>query len=314
MQKRELIIKIKNKVWNISKKINKFAIFSVLGIGLLAISSGSILIKFTEGVPPVMIATYRLVFSTIILITIAKIKGAVLDKLSKKELFLSMLSGFFLAMHFVTWITSLSYTSVASSVVLVTTSPIFVGILSFLILKEKQNIYLIIGIVLSIIGSIILTIGDSGLKGLEIVNKRVFIGDMLALIGSLMVSFYLLIGSKLRNNINLMTYIISVYGFAAIILVFISFSMGLKFTGYEPKSYIFMLLLAILPQLIGHTSYNWALKHLKSSMVAITAMGEPIGATILAYLLLDEKLIFTQFIGILLIFASIVIASKKGEK
>lgn len=314
MQKRELIIKIKNKVWNISKKINKFEIFSVLGIGLLAISSGSILIKFTEGVPPVMIATYRLVFSTIILITIAKIKGAVLDKLSKKELFLSMLSGFFLAMHFVTWITSLSYTSVASSVVLVTTSPIFVGILSFLILKEKQNIYLIIGIVLSIIGSIILTIGDSGLKGLEIVNKRVFIGDMLALIGSLMVSFYLLIGSKLRNNINLMTYIISVYGFAAIILVFISFSMGLKFTGYEPKSYIFMLLLAILPQLIGHTSYNWALKHLKSSMVAITAMGEPIGATILAYLLLDEKLIFTQFIGILLIFASIVIASKKGEK
>ena len=111
-----------------------------------------------------------------------------------------------------------------------------------------------------------------------------------------------------------MTYIISVYGFAAIILVIISFSMGLKFTGYEPKSYMFMLLLAILPQLIGHTSYNWALKHLKSSMVAITAMGEPIGATILAYLLLDEKLIFTQFIGITLIFASIVIASKKGEK
>ena len=305
---------MKSKVCDIKEKINKLKIFFVLGVGLLAVSSGSILIKFTSDVPPVMIATYRLVFSTVILIFIAKIKGVVLDKLSKKELFLCMLSGFFLAMHFITWITSLSYTSVASSVVLVTTSPIFVGILSFLILKEKQNMYLIVGIVLSILGSVILTLGDSGLQGLEIVNKKVFIGDMLALTGGLMVSFYLLIGSKLRNNINLLTYIISVYGFAAVILVIISFATGLKFTGYESKSYIFMLLLAILPQLIGHTSYNWALKHLKSSMVAITATGEPIGATILAYLLLNEKLIFTQFIGIVLIFASIVIASKKGEK
>jgi drug/metabolite transporter (DMT)-like permease len=280
----------------------------------LAISSGSILIKFTHGVPPVMIATYRLTLSALILILITKLKGIALDKLKGKEWFFCFLSGFFLAMHFVTWISSLNYTSVASSVVLVTTSPIFVGILSFLLLKEKQNAYLIAGIILSVTGSVILTLGDSGINGFQIENKDAFIGDMLALTGGLMVSLYLLIGSKLRNNINLMTYIVFVYGFAALILIMISLVLRLKFTGYPSDSYIYMLLLAILPQLLGHTSYNWALKHLKSSMVAIASMGEPIGATVLAYFLLNETLSLTQFIGILLIFVSIVIASKKGEK
>ena len=295
-------------------KVSKIKIFSVLIIGLLAVSSGSILIKFTQGVPSVVIASYRLIFSSVILFAITKFKKISLDKMNKKEWTLCLLSGFFLAMHFITWITSLNYTSVASSVVLVTTSPIFVGILSLVILKEKQNLFLILGIILSVTGSIILTLGDSGIKGFIIQNKDVFIGDMLALTGSLMVSLYLLIGSKLRNNVSLMSYIVRVYGFTAAILIIISFILGLNFTGYSVKSYFLMFLLAILPQLIGHTSYNWALKHLKSSMVAIVSMGEPIGATILAYLLLKETLSLTQFAGIILIFASIMIASRKGEK
>ncbi len=297
-----------------NKKVSKLTIFSVLTIGLFAISSGSILIKFTHGVPSIMIATYRLTFSAIILVLITKIKKVPLDKMNGREWFLCFLSGFFLAMHFITWISSLNHTSVASSVVLVTTSPIFVGILSFFLLKEKQNLSLIIGIVLSVAGSIVLTLGDSGINGLQIENKDVFFGDMLALTGGLMVSLYLLIGSKLRNNISLMTYVVRVYGFASVILIVISLLLNLNFTGYSPKSYVLMFLLALLPQLIGHTSYNWALKHLKSSMVAIASMGEPIGATILAYILLKESLSLTQFAGIILIFASIVIASRKGEK
>jgi drug/metabolite transporter (DMT)-like permease len=297
-----------------TKETSVSKIILVMTFGIFAISSGSILIKFTTDVPAIMIATYRLIFSTIILLFILKIKGIGIAKMNKKCWFLSALSGFFLSLHFITWITSLSYTSVASSVVLVTMNPIFVGILAFFFFKERLHIFLISGILLSVLGSIVLTLGDSGLEGLRITNEKALIGDILALTGALMASFYLLIGSKIREKIDLMSYITVVYGFSAIFLVVISLFLGLDFTGYKTSSYFYMLMLAVLPQLIGHTSFNWALKHLKSSMVAITTMGEPIGASVLAYFLLGESIKFTQFIGIALIFIAIILASSKGKK
>jgi drug/metabolite transporter (DMT)-like permease len=296
------------------EKASLSKIILVMTFGILAISSGSILIKYTTDVPPIMIATYRLTFSTIILLSIFKIKSLPFAKMDKKQWLLSALSGLFLAFHFITWITSLSYTSVASSVVLVTMNPIFVGLFTIIFFKEKMHISLLAGIILSVVGSIVLTVGDSGLQGLIITNKKALYGDILALTGALMTSFYLLIGSKVREKIDLMTYITTVYGFSALFLIIISISMGLSFTGYKTNSYIYMLLLAILPQLIGHTSFNWALKHLKSSMVAITTMGEPIGASVLAYFLLGESVSLMQFIGICLIFIAIILASSKGKK
>lgn len=286
----------------------------VMSVGILAISCGSILIKFTSDVPPIMIAVYRLVFSSIILITIFKLKKLPFAHLTRKEWAWCGLSGIFLSMHFITWISSLQYTSVASSVVLVTMNPIFVGILSFLILKEKLHFTLIIGIILSVLGSVILTIGDSGVDGFAITNSTALWGDVLALTGALMASFYLLIGSRIRERIDLMSYITVVYSFSAVFLVLVSLVMGLSFTGYKSESYLYMLLLAVLPQLLGHTSFNWALKHLKSSMVAVTTMGEPIGASVLAFLLLGEVVSLWQIMGISLIFGAIMIASIKGKK
>lgn len=295
-----------------NKTVSPVKFLSIMTIGIISISFGSILIRFTSDVHPIMIATYRLSFSSIILITILKIRKISFAHLSKKEWLLCTLSGLFLSLHFITWITSLSYTSIASSVVLVTMNPVFVGLLAFIFLKEKLHIYLIGGILLSVAGSIILTIGDSG--GLDFTNTRALTGNLLALTGALMVSLYLLIGSQIRKNIDLMTYITTVYSISAIILIITSFFLNLDFTGYKTSSYIYMLLLAILPQLIGHTSYNWALKHLQSSMVAITTMGEPIGASILAYLIFKESITIIQGIGIALIFMAIMLASGKGKK
>ena len=289
-------------------------IFACMSVGIIAISFASIFIKFCDDVPSIMIATYRLTISSIILLTIAKGRGIRFTSFSKKQLLIGVLGGFFLSLHFSFWISSLKFTSVASSVVLVTTNPIFVGLFSYLLFREKQPPELILGIILSFSGSVILAIGDSGLQGLSIQNPSFLLGDVLALLGAVMTSGYLMVGSKLREEMDVLSYISMVYTFSACFLLIASVSWGISFTGYKTSSYLYMVLLAIVPQLIGHTAINWSLKHLKTSMVAITILGEPIGASILAYIIFHETIESFQGIGIVLIFLAIIISSRKGRK
>jgi len=286
----------------------------VLLAGITSISFAAIFIRFCDDVPAIMIATYRLVIASAVLLVMCRIKGAAFRHVGRRELLFSLLGGVFLAFHFVTWITSLKYTSVASSVVLVTTNPIFVGIFSYVVLKEKQNVELIIGIVLCFAGSIMIAIGDGGLQNFALSGRGAVIGDILALVGAVMASGYLIVGSRVREKLDILTYITIVFSMSAVLLLIMSFVLRIPFGGYKASSYLFMVLLAVIPQLIGHTAFNWALKHLKASMVAITILGEPIGATILAYLFFGETVRTFQIIGIALIFTAIVVASRKGKK
>ncbi|MCP4751462.1 MAG: DMT family transporter [Proteobacteria bacterium] len=286
----------------------------VMSVGIFSISFGSIFIRFASDVHPIMIATYRMVISSVILLGIVRFRQLPFASLSRRDWGLCALSGFFLALHFITWISSLQYTSVASSVVLVSTNPIFVGILSFLVLREKLPPIVIGGILLSIAGSTVLSIGDSAAGSLQLDNQSALFGNILALTGALAISCCLIIGSRLRSRIDLVSYITATYGFSALFLLVTSIALRLPFTGFKTSSYFFLLLLAVMPQLIGHSSYNWALKHLKSSMVAITTLGEAVCATLLAYLILHESLGAFQLLGILLIFAAILLASTKGLK
>lgn len=286
----------------------------ILLAGIISISFASIFIRFCDDVPAIMIATYRLVIASSILVTIFKIKGHAFKNIRKKDLILSFLSGVFLSLHFMTWIASLKYTSVANSVVLVTTNPIFVGVFSYLFLKEKQNIELITGIILSLAGSIMIALSDTGLDGLTLMNRSALSGDMLALIGAVMASGYLIVGSKVRARLDILAYITVVYSISAIILLIASILLEIPFGGYKNRSYLYLVLLAVLPQLIGHTSINWALKHLKASMVAITILGEPVGATLLAYMFFNEMIDIYQFMGMILIFGAIITASRRGTK
>ena len=288
--------------------------FAGVFIGIVAISFASIFIRFCSDVPSIMIATYRLTLSSVILLIIAKSKGIRFSSYNKKHLLMGILGGFFLSLHFSFWISSLKFTSVASSVVLVATNPIFIGIFSYLFFKEKQPAELILGIILSFLGSIILVVGDSGLQGLTVQNPSFLLGDILAFLGAIMASGYLMVGSKLREEMDVLPYISMVYTFSASFLLISSISLQVPFTGYKPSSYFYMALLAIVPQLIGHTAINWALKHLKASMVAITILGEPIGASILAYIIFRETIKSFQSVGIILIFLAIIIASRRAKK
>jgi drug/metabolite transporter (DMT)-like permease len=274
-----------------------------LTIGIIAISTASIFIKLCDA-PVLTIATYRLMLASLILSPFVFYKKT-WRGWERGALGWLLLSGLLLSLHFAFWIASLKYTSVASSVVLVTTHPIFVGIGGLFFIKERLGLNLILGIVLSVLGSGLIGYGDMTL------SKEALIGDGLALLGAMAASGYLLIGRKMRKEQGLLSYIFPVYSTAGLILILFSLIFQEPFFGYSSSTYFYLFLLALVPQLIGHTTFNWALKYLPVSMVAITILGEPVGSTILAYFILGEGLTTWKVFGGILIFAGILIALKR---
>lgn len=284
-------------------------IYICLIIGIISISLAAIFVKFCNDVPSLMIATYRMGISAALLCLILPFnKITTIKLLNKTNIFMCFMSGFFLSMHFIFWFISIKLTNIASSVVLVTTSPIFLGIISKFILKKQIPRKITIGIILSFIGTILIAQSDSNI--FDKINRNILFGDFMALLGGLMASLYLFIGGIQRTRQNTFEYILLTYSFSAISLIILSVLLGVPFTGYGNNAYVFMILLAIIPQLIGHTSFNYSLKHLRPESVAIAILGEPIGASILAFFIFGEILQALQLVGIVLILYSITLATK----
>ncbi|MBM4465840.1 MAG: DMT family transporter [Chloroflexi bacterium] len=275
-----------------------------LATGIVAVSFASIFIRLAEA-PSLVIAACRLTIASLILAPPALIRArGELRALTKEDRGLALLSGLFLGLHFVTWISSLEYTSVASSVVFVSTSPIFVGLASHFLLKERVSRQMFVGIAVSVLGGIIIGYGDFGL------GVRELFGDFLAIAGAVAVSVYLLVGRKLRRHLSLLSYIFLVYATAAVFLVILCLATGHSFSGYPRQTYLMLFLLAVVPQIVGHSSYNWALKYLPATFVGVGTLGEPIGSTILAYFILNEIPTLAKIGGGVLILTGIYVSSR----
>jgi drug/metabolite transporter (DMT)-like permease len=288
--------------------------------GILAVSTASIFIRFAQHeAPSLVIAAWRLTIATLILVPVAaSTHKRELASLKRNELLLALLSGIFLAAHFATWITSLQYTTVASSVVLVSTTPLWVALLSPFTLKERIPGAVRIGLILALVGGVVVGFSDSctiasgafSCPSLgNFLQDKAFMGDLLAVAGAIAGAGYLLIGRKLRAKVSLISYISLVYGMAAVVLVIIMLSTRENPFGYSPQIYLWLILLAIVPQLIGHSTFNWALGYLSAAYVSITLLGEPIGSTVLAYFFLNEVPSLIKLLGGVLILAGIYIAS-----
>ncbi|HEX7372349.1 MAG TPA: DMT family transporter [Thermodesulfobacteriota bacterium] len=280
----------------------------VLPVGLIAISFASILIKICDA-PPLVIAAYRLGLATLLLLlfTLRRTLGE-LRRLGRGEILPSILAGIFLCFHFAFWITSLKYTSVASSVIFVTTNPIFVALASAFLLRERLSLTLLLSILIAVLGGIMIAWEDWD-KG-----KGSLYGDILALLGAMMATGYLLVGRRVRQKMGLTSYITLVYGVAAILLIILALMNGDFFFRYSPRTYLIFFLLALFPQLIGHTSLNWALKFFSATLVAVFILGEPIGATLLAYLLLEEPLTYKILVGGALVLLGIYFSAREERK
>ncbi len=278
-------------------------LYLLLPVGILAVSTASIFIKLCDA-PVLIIATYRTVLASLMLTPFACYQKT-WRRWERDDLGWFVASGLLLTLHFAFWIASLKYTSVASSVVLVTPYPIFVGIGGWLFLKERLGLNLLFGIALSVLGSGLIGYGDMSL------SSETLTGDGLALLGAVAASGYLLVGRKMRKDQALLSYIFPVYSTAGLTLILLALVFRESFWGYSSTTTLYLLLLALVPQLIGHTTFNWALRYLPASAVAVATLGEPVGSTLLAYFVLDEGLTVWKVIGGMSIFAGILVALRK---
>jgi drug/metabolite transporter (DMT)-like permease len=268
--------------------------------GVLAVSFASIFIRFASA-PPVVIATYRLLIASLVLapFAIRRLPGDF--KLSRHDFVLIALSSLFLALHFALWITSLSLTSIASSVILVT-------LLSFLFWHEKLSKIAIFGIVASFTGVFLVNYGDFA------IGSQALAGNLMALLASFAVVGYLLIGRQMRTRIDALTYLTLVYSCSGLILLAVSLLKGYPLTGYSSFTYLMLLLLGLVPQLIGHSFINVAVWSLPATVVSVAILGEPIGATLLGIIFLRELPDPLEILGGVFIISGIYLVSRESGK
>lgn len=301
----------------------RFLLPFALIVATLAVSAASIFTRFAQagGAPSLVIAALRLTFASLLIAPAAFTRHLdEIKRLTRTDILLGVFSGIFLAAHFAAWITSLEYTSVASSVVFVGTGPLWVALFSPALLKERVSRTAIFGLTLALVGGTIIGLSDACSTGGvlscpalgDILRGRAMWGNFLALAGAWAVTGYLIIGRKLRAGISLVPYIFLVYGMGALALIVFMLISGATPFGYDAKTYGWIFLLAAIPQLIGHTTYNWALKYLPAALVAVTALGEPIGSATLAFFILNEVPPFLTIAGGAFILIGIYFSSKNS--
>jgi drug/metabolite transporter (DMT)-like permease len=286
--------------------------------GILFVSTASIFIRFAQAeASSIVIAAARLVIASVVLIPVAWIwyRGE-WRNLTRLDLVKGFLAGLFLALHFASWISSLALTSVASSVVLVTTTPLWVALLSPFLLKEHIRRSVLIGLLFSITGGVIVGIGNACrfeqselVCQAQVFSRQAMWGNFLALFGAWMAAGYMIIGRQLRKKLNTISYTALVYGVAALILLVVVIIRAEPVISYSRETYLWLLALGVFPQLLGHSLFNWALKYISAAYVALTLLGEPIGTITLALVFLKESPTFLEGVGALLIMVGIVIGS-----
>ncbi|MGE5391511.1 MAG: DMT family transporter [Deltaproteobacteria bacterium] len=281
-------------------------VYLTLFFSILCMSTSSIMIKFSAA-PALIIALYRLFFTSVLATGIRgrRLPGSI-SVISRRSLFYIIGSGIFLALHLGFWITSLNYTSVSSSVLFTNLQVIFVLCFSILILKEKPTNMAIVGIIVAIAGSVLIGQGDLKFGRL--------LGDMLSLASGLFVAIYYLIGRKARTEVDTMTYTVITTAVAALGILIACWFSGLHLSGYRSLDWLLFLLMALGPGLGGHGILNWALKYVKAPLVSVSILGESVGASILAWIIFGENLLWYQIIGGILILTGIYIAAANEGK
>lgn len=283
-----------------------------LAVAILAISTGAILVRFSEA-PSAVAAFYRVLFTTLPLLPVAVWKyREEFGNISRRDLAFATLSGLALAVHFATWFESLEWTSVAASVTLVQSQPLFVALGAWLLLREHITRRMTLGILIAVLGMATMSMGD--FLGGVLVGPNPLLGNGLAVVGAVMAAGYVLAGRSLRQRVSLVPYVVVVYGVCTVCLLVISLLQGGPLTGYPPREWLIFLGLAAGPGLLGHTVINWALAHIESSVVSVSMLGEPVGATILAAVFLSEAPTGYTLLGGAVVLLGIALTTWEREK
>lgn len=278
----------------------------ILAIGVLAVSTAALLIRETDA-PSMVIAAFRVALASLPLILLSGVKRQSPLPADRKVLYLTVLSGVFLALHFGFWIASVQQTSIVTSVVLVTTAPVFVGLAGGPLLGERPGPAIWLALAIAAAGTLIMVSEDFDAGG------DTLAGDAYALLGGILAAGFLLLGRKvLAEGASWLAYSTVNYSTAALLLLSGVLITGESLGGYSDQTYLYLLLLALVPQLIGHTALNRSLGRVPAIVVALVVLGEPVGATVLAAVFLSEEPSVVQLAGGALVLAGVAIGVRGG--
>ncbi|MFZ7946305.1 DMT family transporter [Neobacillus sp. 19] len=264
-----------------------------LTISIIAISFSAIFVKWSDA-PASILSMYRMWFASILMIPIVWKNRLEFKKISKKDWGFLFFSGFFLALHFVLWFGSLKLTTVASSTIILALQPIVSLVGGFLLFKERTTLSALMTMGIAIIGAMMIGWGDFGL------SRDAILGDLLSFFSVIAVVGYLLIGQTIVKKVSHWLYSFCVFFFASIVLTIYNVGTGVELVGYPGKEWGIFLLLATVPT-VSHVINNWLLNYVNATTISMSILGEPVGSTILAFLLLNERLVSWQIAGGLLV-------------
>ncbi|WIV18368.1 DMT family transporter [Paenibacillus polygoni] len=276
-------------------------------IGIVAISFSSIFVKWSEAEVSV-VAMYRLFLTNLLMTPLLYKYRHDIFRLSKKDWLTLGISGIMLGLHFLLWMSSLRLTTVASSTVILTLEPILVMLGSMWIFAAKPNRMMLIGMGMAVAGSVIIGAGDFQVSG------HALKGDFLSLLGTIAVAIHMIIGQYARKNISAFVYNFWVFLFAGSSLAVYNAGNQIPFTGYDAREWGIFLLLAIVPTLLGHYLFNWLLKVMNATTVSMSVLGEPVIASLLAWVLLGEALTILQLIAGVIILAGVWFFLRYGSE
>ncbi|RRJ29130.1 DMT family transporter [Halocatena pleomorpha] len=283
-------------------------------LGLLiavgAVSTSAILIRWSNA-PSLIKAFYRVLFTTVLLAPVALLRyRTAFSRLTVRDALGAGIAGFALALHFATWFESLEWTSVAASVTLVQSQPLFVVIGAALLLEEHVSTRTTVGILIALAGMVVMSVGGGGGGGPTALSVY---GNALAVVGAVMAAGYVLVGRALRHGerIALLPYVTIVYAVCAVVLLVLLRIEQLPLISYPPREWLLFLGMAIGPGILGHTVINWALAHVESSVVSVSLLGEPVGSTVLALVLLGEFPGVATVVGGTVVLSGIVVTSHR---
>ncbi len=286
-----------------------------LGAAIVAISLAAIFIRMAQA-PGVVVAMWRMVAATVVVLPIA-VRGLRRTPLRGANLRRALLAGVLLAGHFATWITSLEFTSVAASVTLVTTTPLWVALLGWFVSRTRPTRGVLVGAAIAILGGALIGIGDAAGGGATVPDPRPLLGDALALVGAVFVAGYMLLGRSVqRAGVGIDAYIGVAYGTAALVLLPLPALLGQAYLGYDAATWGWIALLALVPQLIGHTGINFAISRLDPTAVATTTLLEPVGAALLALAVFGEVPTALSLAGaaVALVGVAVTVRSRPGAR
>ena len=269
--------------------------YLTLFLGVFALSTSAIFVKLA-GAPSSITAFYRLFFALLFLLPLLLLDKAYwqdLRSLSRRQWQTGLLSGLFLAIHYILWFESLNYTSVASSTVIVTLQPLFSFVGSYFLFKERFSTGAIISSIVALIGSFIIAWGDFQ------ISMQALYGDLLAFIAAGFITAYFFIGQHMRQKLAVVPYSILGYAASAFFLAVYALSQQLSFIDYSQSTWTAFLGIAFISTILGQMLLNWLLKWLSTSVISMSILGETIGTCILAYFILGEIITLRQGIGII---------------